>query len=143
CMNVYPPSDDTFLLMESIKPGKNVIEIGCGTGLISVFCAKTGSNVTSVDINPLALNCTENNARLNSVTVNTVISDLFEKIDDAYDTVIFNPPYLPSDDDIEGAEQWNGGKDGFKVTRPFFGIPFLIIFLRAEKHGLYFHPLRM
>jgi release factor glutamine methyltransferase len=119
CPGVYPPSEDTYLLLESLTPGKKVLEIGCGSGLLSVYCAALGSEVTAVDINPLALNCTEMNSRLNHVQVETLPSDLFEKIDESYDSIIFNPPYLPSEDDVEGSEQWNGGKDGFKVTKTF------------------------
>ena len=119
CSGVYPPSEDTYLLLESLAPGKKVLEIGCGSGLLSVFCASLGSDVTAVDINPLALNCTEMNSRLNHVSVETFLSDLFENITDSYDSIIFNPPYLPAEDEIEGSEQWNGGKDGFKVTKMF------------------------
>ncbi len=119
CPGVYPPSEDTFLLLESVVPGKKVLEIGCGSGILSVFCAKFGSGVMSVDINPLSLDCTEMNARLNSVVLGTQLSDIFENVEGKYDTIIFNPPYLPSEDDIEGSEQWNGGKDGFKVTQRF------------------------
>ena len=119
CPGVYPPSEDTFLLLESVIPGKRVLEIGCGSGILSVFCAKLGSDVMSVDINPLSLNCTEMNARLNSVVLGTQLSDIFENVEGKYDTIIFNPPYLPSEDDLEGSEQWNGGKDGFKVTQRF------------------------
>ena len=119
CPSVYPPSEDTYLLLESLSPGEKVLEIGCGSGILSVYCAALGSAVTAVDINPLALNCTDMNSRLNHVSVETLLSDLFEKIDDSYDSIIFNPPYLPTEDNIEGSEQWNGGRDGFKVTKAF------------------------
>ena len=32
CSGVYPPSEDTYLLLESLAPGKKVLEIGCGSG---------------------------------------------------------------------------------------------------------------
>ncbi|WP_276968596.1 methyltransferase domain-containing protein, partial [Metallibacterium scheffleri] len=54
CPGVYPPSEDTYLLLESLTPGKKVLEIGCGSGLLSVYCAALGSEVTAVDINPIS-----------------------------------------------------------------------------------------
>ncbi len=38
CPYVYPPKEDTFLLLKNIDvgPGEPVLEMGCGTGLITV-----------------------------------------------------------------------------------------------------------
>ncbi|MCL4332814.1 MAG: methyltransferase [Candidatus Thermoplasmatota archaeon] len=116
---VYRPAEDTRLLMECIEPGRTTLEIGCGTGAVSILCAMEGSLVTAVDINPDAVSLTERNARRNSVRVNPLVSDLFGSVSGRYDTIAFNPPYLPAMDSIPGSEQWNGGKDGFMVTRPF------------------------
>ena len=60
---VYEPSEDTFL-MEKVLPlnleGKKVLEIGCGSGFLSVECALRGGKVTAVDINKNALDETKN-----------------------------------------------------------------------------------
>lgn len=118
CRNVYDPSDDTFLILEKATPHGDILEIGSGSGIISVFFALKGHSVTAVDINPEAVKCTIHNADLNGISVKAVAGDLFKGMD-RFDTVIFNPPYLPTDDDFVGNEQWNGGSDGFMVTRPF------------------------
>ena len=57
---VYPPSEDSILLIESldIRRGEKVLEIGCGSGVVSIHCAANGAEVTSVDINPRAVELT-------------------------------------------------------------------------------------
>ena len=118
CRDVYDPSDDTFLILENATPHGSVLEVGSGSGIISVFFALLGFSATAVDINPEAVKCTLHNADLNGVSVNATTGNLFDGVG-MFDTVIFNPPYLPTDDDFGGSEQWNGGSDGFMVTRPF------------------------
>lgn len=119
CDRVYRPAEDTFLIMDHIVPGNTVLEVGCGTGMISVYCAVLGRDVTCCDVSPLARACAERNAIRNHVTLDIVDSQLFNNISGKYDTIVFNPPYLPSEDRYEESEQWDGGKDGFDVTRPF------------------------
>jgi release factor glutamine methyltransferase len=119
CKGVYEPAEDTFLLMDSIECGQDVLEIGTGTGIISIYCAIKGSRCTATDINDKALECARSNAGLNGVKVEFTHSDLFQNIRGKYDTIIFNPPYLPTDDNIEESEQWDGGPDGFRIIRPF------------------------
>ena len=42
--DVYPPSEDSILLIESLEvsPGERVLEIGCGSGVVSLHCAANG-----------------------------------------------------------------------------------------------------
>ena len=80
--DVYPPSDDSILLIESlqIRPGERILEIGCGSGVVSIHCASNGCSVTAVDINPSAVECTRENAELNGVPMDVRQSDLFENV---------------------------------------------------------------
>ena len=112
--DVYPPSDDSILLIESLKvrPGERILEIGCGSGVVSVHCAKNGCTVTSVDINPSAVECTKENAQLNGVDIDVRESDLFQNVPERFDTIVFNLPYLPVIDEGELAKAWSGGEDG-------------------------------
>jgi len=116
---VYVPAEDSFLLLREVKCQGRVLEIGTGSGLIAIYFAKLGKEVDAVDISGEALDCASRNCNLNDVRINLVQSDLFQNIHGKYDTIIFNPPYLPTSDDIEGAEAWNGGLDGFAVIRRF------------------------
>jgi len=112
--DVYPPSDDSILLIESLKvrPGERILEIGCGSGVVSIHCAKNGCKVTAVDINPSAVECTEESAQLNDVDIDVRESDLFQNVPERFDTIVFNLPYLPVIDEGELAKAWSGGEDG-------------------------------
>jgi release factor glutamine methyltransferase len=121
CPGVYPPREDTYLLLESIDVEKDeeVLEIGCGTGIISIHCAMAGAIVTAVDIKEEAVQCTRGNAERNSVPVNVYRSDLFSAITGQFDIIIFNPPYLPVDKDTYESISWAGGADGVEVLQRF------------------------
>ena len=126
CSEVYPPAEDTFLLIDNliVNSDEDVLEIGTGTGLVSIFASLKCNNVTSTDINPHAIRCAKSNIKLNKRTNITVLkSDLFENIDECYDLILFNTPYLPvsndehTDDDYSKA--WDGGESGREVIDTF------------------------
>lgn len=112
--NVYPPSEDSILLIQSfdVKPFETVLEIGCGSGVVAVHCARNGANVIAADINPYAAKLAKKNAEYNNVEIDVRVSDLFQNIPEKFDTIVFNLPYLPVDDAGELAKAWSGGKDG-------------------------------
>lgn len=95
---VYPPSDDSLLLAESVQPRGRVLEIGTGSGVVAIHLAKQGHKVVATDINPEAIANARENSRLNGVEdrVEVVRTDLMDGIKGPFDTVVFNPPYLPS-----------------------------------------------
>lgn len=126
CSEVYPPAEDTFLLIDNlmVESSDKVLEIGTGTGLVSISASFKCSEVTSTDINPYAIKCAKNNIKLNARDNITLIeSDLFENINDQYDLILFNTPYLPVieeehvDDDYSKA--WDGGENGREVIDKF------------------------
>ncbi len=121
CRDVYPPGDDTMLLLESIDvvKGEEILEMGCGSGMICIHCAAVGAEVTAVDVNENAVRCTLQNARRNGVRVNVVLSDLFSSISGKYDQIIFNPPYLPGHETDPLALSWSGGEGGVEVLDRF------------------------
>ncbi|MBO5547664.1 MAG: methyltransferase [Candidatus Methanomethylophilaceae archaeon] len=112
--DVYPPSDDSILFIQSlnVKNGERVLEIGCGSGVVSIHCAKNGCVVTSGDINPKAVELTRRNAAENGVDITVVETDVYSNIEGRFDTVLFNLPYLPVDEDGLLARSWSGGPDG-------------------------------
>lgn len=121
CEGVYQPAEDTFLLMETLKPCGKVLELGAGTGILAIYCAKRGFETDASDISDAAIECIKKNAAINKVNIKIIKSDLFHNINGLYDTIIFNPPYLPTQDNLPGSEQWDGGMDGFAVIRRFLG----------------------
>lgn len=120
CKDVYLPAEDSFLFADNllIKPYDKVLEIGPGTGIISMTASKIAKEVTCIDINPKAVNCTKKNIALNNINnIRVLEGDLFEPINkERFDIILFNTPYLPSDElDIEGdllTKAWDGGVDG-------------------------------
>jgi len=122
---VYDPSDDSYLLLRAIEvaPGQSFLEIGSGTGLISIHAARLGASVTAVDINPEAVECTRKNALRNGVAVKVRQSDLFQNITGYFDVIAFNPPYLPGETRSTSwiEKSWSGGEEGSETAVAFLG----------------------
>jgi len=121
CDQVYPPREDSYLLLRSmdIRPGERMLDMGCGSGIVGLHCSKAGASVTAVDINPKAVDCARANAQRNGLEMDVVHSDLFLDVEGEFDIMAFNPPYVP--DAIEGDIQrsWAGGEDGAQVLKRF------------------------
>jgi len=121
--DVYIPSDDSYLLLKRIdtSPGKRFLDMGCGTGLIGLHAAKNGAIVTAADINPHAVECTRRNAARNNLRIDTIQSDLFDKVSDSFDVIAFNPPYLPDEARSTSwiEKSWAGGGEGSEVAVAF------------------------
>lgn len=111
---VYPPSDDSILLIESldVRPGERILEVGCGSGVVSIHCARNGCDVTAVDINPRAAELARRNAESNGVRMEILESDVYSHVEGRFDTILFNLPYLPVDEEGLLAKAWSGGPDG-------------------------------
>jgi len=114
----------TKLLIEYISKydlnDKNVLELGAGSGLISVYCAKLKANVTASDINPIAVENINQNSKLNSVIINVVESDLFDRIETKeFNFIIINPPYYPKNPNNDEEFAWFCGND-FQYFRNLF-----------------------
>jgi release factor glutamine methyltransferase len=122
---VYAPSDDTFLMLRAIEVGReNVLEIGTGSGMISVWCARRGARVVCTDINPHAVRLARANASRNHVKLEVIRCDMFGPFRGMFDVVIFNPPYLPTEPGDVTGDRWldaalNGGRDGREFLRLF------------------------
>ena len=111
---VYPPSEDSLLLTESldIRIGEKVLEIGTGSGIVSIQCALNGADVVCGDINPRAVALARRNAAANGVDIDVRETDVYSNIEGRFDTIVFNLPYLPVEDEGELAKAWSGGPDG-------------------------------
>lgn len=105
---VFPPgasgksisSELLCLSLDNLK-GKDVLDIGSGTGIASILALLQGAkHVDAIDINPMAVSCTLHNARLNGVehALTVFRSDLFEQVPrKRYDIIIANLPIVNFD----------------------------------------------
>lgn len=118
---VYSPSDDTFLLLEimDLDGDENVLEIGCGSGFISLHCALKGCKVMSVDLSRKAIENTLYNANRNGLDIDTAVMDMFSGLSGRWDVIIFNPPYLPNENGLEFDHRWDGGERGDEALTRF------------------------
>lgn len=119
--SVYPPGQDSYLLLEAIAvvpvEGKEVLDMGTGSGILGLSCAMRGARVTLTDIDELAIQHLLNAANVLGLKVEAKQSDLFSNVNGRFDFVLFNPPYLPS----ETVEDWtiDGGPTGTTLTKRF------------------------
>ena len=134
-LSVYAPSDDTEMLAEAAlaqaSSGSSILEIGTGSGAVILSLAKSGkkfSSLVAVDISPEAIKASRTNAKKNSISsgaVRFLQSDLFSALPSSsrFDLILFNPPYLPTQntDKVRGSLNLalDGGRDGLKTVRPF------------------------
>lgn len=100
-----------------MKPLDRVLEIGCGSGLVSQELAGRTISLLATDINPHAVR----SAKARGVEV--VRADLFRGIQGKFDLILFNPPYLPTSQE-ERCSQWinyalDGGESGRETINRF------------------------
>lgn len=119
---IYEPSEDTYLILEivNLEGDEDVLEVGCGTGIISLYCSSQGCDVLSVDKDKKALNNTEMNAKKNDIDISVKESDVFSEITKRdWNIIIFNPPYLPEVQNLPKDDRWDGGKKGDEIILRF------------------------
>lgn len=104
---VYPPREDSLLLCRVISefvpnPGEKALEIGCGSGIVTMVLATLGWEVSACDLNPFAVSATRGNMENNGISGSHRIieSGVGENLTVPQGTrlVIWNLPYLERED---------------------------------------------
>lgn len=136
---VFIPRPETEILAKQIiEDFKNkmhsplkILDIGCGSGAISIALAKyfVNSNILAIDISDEALRQTEENATVNSIMNITIKKiDIIGSIPEGkYEIIVSNPPYLSIEEYasvepnllFEPRESLTDGADGLRFYRRF------------------------
>ena len=103
--NVLSPRPESELLVEKaihyIKENnyKTCLDLCTGSGCLAI-ATKLNCDVemTATDISAKALNIAKQNAKNNKTEIKFIRSNMFEKIEDSFDIIISNPPYIDTDE---------------------------------------------
>lgn len=102
--NVLIPQPDTEILVEQIinnyKERKiKILDLCTGSGCIAISLKHylPQSEIFASDISEKALNIAQNNAKQNNTEINFIKSDLFQNLQDKFDIIVSNPPYIKTD----------------------------------------------
>jgi len=125
-MTLYEPAEDSFLIQKHIKEYAvgNVLEIGTGSAILAVEAAHSEKvkSVLAVDIQKEVIeHCKKTIKKKKTEVIKKITfkqSNLFQNVKGRFDTIIFNPPYLPADrrdPDIT----LDGGKHGYETVELF------------------------
>ena len=114
---IYQPKEDSYLLAKYVRKyakGK-VLDVGTGSGVLAETALENTKDVLALDINDESIEyCKKKN-------INAIQSDLFQNINGKFDLIIFNPPYLPKNEEED--EDLNlmvaGGEKGYEVIERF------------------------
>ncbi len=131
--NVLIPQPDTEILVEEIieickyrEDVPKILDICTGSGAIAVALAKQIKvEMVASDISSKALEIAEKNAKSHGVNIELTQSDMFEKINQKFDMIVSNPPYIETktieslSPEVKNEPQiaLDGGEDGLKFYR--------------------------
>ncbi|MFM1572797.1 50S ribosomal protein L11 methyltransferase [Helcococcus ovis] len=87
--------ETTSMCMEYVEDddftGKNILDMGCGSGILSILAKKLNANqVDACDIDEIAISSTNENSVINNVELNAFVSDLFSNVKNKYDFIFAN-----------------------------------------------------
>ena len=137
--NVLIPQPDTEVLVEKTikivqkcypkEDNRNIkiLDLCTGSGAIAISLKKylPSVQVFASDISKKALEIAKTNAKKNDVQIKLIESNIFENINEKFDIVVSNPPYIKTDEITKLSNQvqneprlaLDGGKDGLDFYR--------------------------
>jgi release factor glutamine methyltransferase len=105
-------------LKARVEPGRRVLDVGTGSGVLSVLCGLWGAEVVGLDINERAVQLSARNWESNGLARADRFrrSDRFDALStherSSFDLVVSNPPVLPA----MGEVVRTGTRDDFEVA---------------------------
>ncbi len=110
----YPPSEDTFFIVDNIEneTGNFALDVGSGSGYLTKLLSKNFSFVVGTDINFDVLK------NQTYKTENLVCCNGSDALKIKFDFIVCNLPYLATTEILDIAT--DGGKDGFEIPKKIF-----------------------
>lgn len=101
--DVLIPRFDTEILVDTVlgfaQPEMKILDMCTGSGCIILsILSKVKAYAVGADISKAALSVAKINAERLGISVNLVESDLFENINEKFDIIVSNPPYITYDE---------------------------------------------
>ncbi|MFN3429839.1 MAG: methyltransferase, partial [Candidatus Sericytochromatia bacterium] len=101
---VYRPLHGEESVLRHLRPEDAVLDLGCGSGILTVLMARTVARVVATDVSGPAVACTRKNlAGKGLESVEVLHGDMFASVTGKFDKIIANPPWLfffsPSSDE--------------------------------------------
>ena len=122
-----------YIVIEYVKTTKKdsvkILDLCTGSGIIAITLKKEleikSIELIASDISEEALEVAKENAELNNADIKFIQSDIFNNIDEKFDIIVSNPPYIDRKDEIT------------MKTNVLSYDPHLALF--AEEEGMYFY----
>ena len=122
-----------YKVVEYVKATKKnnlkILDLCTGSGIIAITLKKeleqVSVDVIASDISEEAIEVAKENARFHEATIKFIKSDIFNNIDDKFDIIVSNPPYIDRKDEVTMQD------NVLKYD------PHLALF--AEEEGMYFY----
>lgn len=116
----YETQEVVNAALKFINKNSKVLDLCTGSGYIGLTIKqKSGAEVTMTDIDSESIKQAKINAIVNKLNVNIIQSDMFENINEKFDIIVCNPPYIPQNKklpksviDFDPSIALFGGKDG-------------------------------
>lgn len=128
--DVFPPhlTLSTKILLDFISTinltQKTFLELGCGSGIISLYASQKGANVVASDINKTALKYLTIASKENKLPVTCVYSNLFDALlEKQFNYIFINPPYYPKLPENVKQQAWFCGEDFEYFKTLFYQLP--------------------
>lgn len=109
-----------------VESGARVIDLGCGSfALLALALEQRAGRVLAIDVAPRITTRARTSVAHNRSGVEVREGDLLAGLDEPFDFVLFDPPYVPSAvGEAQGLPeshrtQWDGGPDGTAVAQRF------------------------
>jgi len=121
----YPPSEDTFFIVDNIEheKGNFALDIGSGSGYLTKLLSENFSLVVGTDINFEVLK------HQTYKTKNLVCCNGSDALKIKFDFIVCNLPYLATDEILDIAT--DGGAEGFEIPKKIFDS----LIYNLEKNG--------